>query len=259
MLKELRQKRPLVHNITNYVVAQFVANGLLALGASPLMSDAIAEMPDLAKISDALAINIGTLNDRTILCAKEAIKRYKALDKPIVLDPVGCSASALRYDTSLEFLESEGVSALRGNAAELGSLVGISCESKGLDSHDATTPVEIIKRVAQKYSVIAVMTGKTDYVSDGKKVLSISGGSEYLALITGAGCLHSAACASFLGLKKDPLDSMVQLCALYKQAAFNAQKKVLENNGSNGSFLFYFLDALSLPIELENSLIKEVL
>ncbi|WP_000243087.1 hydroxyethylthiazole kinase [Helicobacter pylori] len=259
VLKELRQKRPLVHNITNYVAAQFVANGLLALGASPLMSDAIDEMQDLAKISDALAINIGTLNERIILCAKEAIKHYKALNKPIVLDPVGCSASALRYDTSLELLKSGGVSALRGNAAELGSLVGISCESKGLDSHDVTTPVEIIKRAAQKYSVIAVMTGKTDYVSDGKKVLSITGGSEYLAAITGAGCLHSAACTSFLGLKKDPLDSMAQLCALYKQAAFNAQKKALENNGSNGSFLFYFLDALSLPIELENSLIKEEL
>ncbi|WP_187915765.1 hydroxyethylthiazole kinase [Helicobacter pylori] len=259
MLKELRQKRPLVHNITNYVVAQFVANGLLALGASPLMSDAIAEMPDLAKISDALAINIGTLNERTILCAKEAIKRYKALNKPIVLDPVGCSASALRYDTSLELLESEGVSVLRGNAAELGSLVGISCESKGLDSKHSATPIEIVKRAAQKYSVIAVMTGKIDYVSDGKKVLSITGGSEYLAAITGAGCLHAAACASFLSLKKDPLDSMAQLCAFYKQAAFSAQKKALENNGSNGSFLFYFLDALSLPIELENSLIKEEL
>ncbi len=259
MLKELRQKRPLVHNITNYVAAQFVANGLLALGASPLMSDAIDEMPDLAKISDALAINIGTLNDRAILCAKEAIKHYKALNKPIVLDPVGCSVSALRYDTSLELLKSGGISALRGNAAELGSLVGISCESKGLDSNDATTPIEIVKLAAQKYSVIAVMTGKIDYVSDGKKVLSITGGSGYLALITGAGCLHTAACASFLGLKKDPLDSMVQLCALYKQAAFNAQKKALENNGSNGSFLFYFLDALSLPIKLENSLIKEVL
>ncbi|GAA7408457.1 hypothetical protein HpCK98_11120 [Helicobacter pylori] len=103
------------------------------------------------------------------------------------------------------------------------------------------------------------MTGKIDYMSDGKKVFSISGGSGYLALITGAGCLHAAACASFLSLKKDPLDSMVQLCAFYKQAAFNAQKKVLENNGSNGSFLFYFLDALSLPIKLENSLIKEEL
>ncbi|MDZ7551717.1 hydroxyethylthiazole kinase, partial [Helicobacter pylori] len=88
---------------------------------------------------------------------------------------------------SLELLKSGGISVLRGNAAELGSLVGISCESKGLDSHDTTTPVEIIKRVAQKYSVIAVMTGKTDYVSDGKKVLSITGGSGYLALITGAG------------------------------------------------------------------------
>lgn len=131
VLKELRQKRPLVHNITNYVAAQFVANGLLALGASPLMSDAIDEMQDLAKISDALAINIGTLNERTILCAKEAIKHYKALNKPIVLDPVGCSASALRHDTSLELLKSGGISALRGNAAELGSLVGISCESKG--------------------------------------------------------------------------------------------------------------------------------
>ncbi|GAB0000247.1 hypothetical protein VN1162_06280 [Helicobacter pylori] len=113
MLKELRQKRPLVHNITNYVVAQFVANGLLALGASPLMSDAIAEMQDLASISDALAINIGTLNERTILCAKEAIKHYKALNKPIVLDPVGCSASALRHGTSLELLKSGGISVLR--------------------------------------------------------------------------------------------------------------------------------------------------
>ncbi len=176
MLKELRQKRPLVHNITNYVVAQFVANGLLALGASPLMSDAIAEMQDLAKISDALAINIGTLNERTILCTKEAIKHYKALNKPIVLDPVGCSASALRHDTSLELLESGGISALRGNAAELGSLVGISCKSKGLDSHQAITPIEIVKLAAQKYFVIAVMTGKTDYVSDGKKVFSVTGG-----------------------------------------------------------------------------------
>ncbi|GAA7257867.1 hypothetical protein BD0084_15610 [Helicobacter pylori] len=78
-------------------------------------------------------------------------------------------------------------------------------------------------------------------------------------MCTGVGWLHIAVCASFLSLKKDPLDSMVQLCALYKQAALNAQKKALENNGSNGSFLFYFLDALSLPIKLENSLIKEKL
>ncbi|AFI05374.1 hydroxyethylthiazole kinase [Helicobacter cetorum] len=259
MLKELRQKRPLVHNITNYVAAPFVANGLLALGASPLMSDAIVEMQDLAQISDALAINIGTLNERTILCSKEAIKHYKALNKPIVLDPVGCLASALRYNTSLELLESGGISVLRGNVAELGSLVDISCESKGLDAYYSTKSIEIVKLVAQKYSVIAVMTGKVDYVSDGKKVFSISGGSEYLALITGAGCLHTAVCASFLSLKKDPLHSMTQLCALYKQAAFNAQKKALENKGSNGSFLFYFLDALSLLQSVENSVIKEVL
>lgn len=104
-----------------------------------------------------------------------------------MLDPVGCSASALRYDTSLELLESEGVSALRGNAAELGSLVGISCESKGLDSHYATTPVEMVKRAAQKYSVIAVMTGKIDYVSDGKKVLSITGGANIWPQLLGLG------------------------------------------------------------------------
>ena len=164
----LREKSPLVHNITNYVAMNFSANALLAIGASPVMAHAVEEMDDMVAIASALVINIGTLDAewvRGMLCAGRAAH---SMGKPIVLDPVGAGATPYRTATAWEIIRECCPTIIRGNASEIMALVNADITSKGVDSSQSSDDaLESAKQLALSTGAVVVISGATDYITDG--------------------------------------------------------------------------------------------
>ena len=167
-LDKVRGQNPLVHNITNGVAMNFTANGLLALGASPIMADEVSEMADMAAICSALLINIGTLRRQTVEAMLAAGKAANARGIPVVFDPVGAAATQFRRDTVERLLAEVRFAAIRGNAAEMAYIAGGAWQGKGVDAGGgAANAVEVAATAAKRYGCVAAVSGATDYVSDG--------------------------------------------------------------------------------------------
>ncbi len=183
---KVRDICPLVHCITNYVTVNDVANCILAIGASPIMADDIAEAADITSISKALVINMGTLNARTVESMVAAGKKANELGVPVVFDPVGAGASNFRNETAKRILENVKISILRGNLSEMSYLAGLEVSTKGVDTSEAdekNDPVSVAKKTAAKYNCVAAITGAVDTITDGKRVARISNGHPYLSRI----------------------------------------------------------------------------
>lgn len=202
LLEKVRENVPLIHNITNYVTVNDVANAVLAIGASPIMADDIGEAADITAISSALVLNMGTLNARTIQSMKAAGRRANEQGTPVVFDPVGAGASALRNKTAREITGEVKLSIIRGNLSELSYLAGLGASTKGVDSSGAdekNDAVSVAKAVANKFGCTAALTGKTDVITDGARVIKIENGHALLSKVTGTGCMTSALTGSFAG------------------------------------------------------------
>jgi len=217
-LEDLRARRPLVHNITNYVAMTVSANMLLALGASPAMVHAVEEVEDFVAISDALAVNIGTLSPPWVAAMRAAVTRARALGKPWVLDPVGCGATAYRTQVAVE-LAGLKPSVIRGNASEVMSLAGqVGAGGKGVDS---TAPAEYATSaavaLAQRTGSVVAITGETDYVSDGTTLIAVHSGHALMPLSTALGCSLSAVSAAFTAVRP-PRDAAVAALAVFGAA-----------------------------------------
>ena len=246
VLAAVRGKCPLVHNITNYVAANDCANALLAYGASPIMADDIGEAPDIASISSALVLNIGTLNRRTVASMLAAGRRANELGVPVVLDPVGAGASKLRDDTTRELLSQVKLTIIRGNISELSFAAGLSAATKGVDaaaSDGGNDAVSVAKAVAKKYGCTAAVTGAVDAISDGERIVRIHNGHPMLSKVTGTGCMASALTGACAGAGPDPF-----LAAAAGVASMGiAGELAFEQAGSagTGSFRVAIIDALS--------------
>ncbi len=206
LLREVRIKNPLIHNITNYVTVNDCANAILAIGASPIMADDVAEVEEIVSISSALVINIGTLNQRTITSMIIAGKKANELHVPVVLDPVGAGASSLRNKTTQEILSEVKIDIIRGNLSEISFVAGLSASTKGVDTSKADERNDaeaIAKSVANKYSCVVGITGQVDVISDGIRVAKVANGHKLLSKVTGTGCMTSALVGSFCGITKD--------------------------------------------------------
>lgn len=206
LLREVRIKNPLIHNITNYVTVNDCANAILAIGASPIMADDVAEVEEIVSISSALVINIGTLNQRTITSMIIAGKKANELHIPVVLDPVGAGASSLRNKTTQEILSEVKIDIIRGNLSEISFVAGLSASTKGVDTSKADERNDaeaIAKSVANKYSCVVGITGQVDVISDGIRVAKVANGHKLLSKVTGTGCMTSALVGSFCGITKD--------------------------------------------------------
>lgn len=222
-LRLIRNRHPLVHCITNTVVTNFSANGLLAVGASPIMADAIEEIEEIVQISDALLINIGTLHARTAAAMSAAIDAAKRKGIPVVLDPVGAGASKYRLETVRKFLETRAMTLIRCNAGELAAIAGVDWNAKGVDSGSGDADIEPIAReVAARYNSLVIVTGAADILTDGESVIRVHGGNEKITRITGTGCLLSALCAALLASTNEPLNGLEGLLSDYKKAAERA-------------------------------------
>jgi len=217
-LRKINKKKPLVHCITNYVVANMTANGLLAIGASPVMADAFEEVEEMTSKSDALLLNIGTLNEKTIASMKVAGKSANVHRVPIVLDPVGAGATLLRSRTTLSLLKLLKVSLIRCNVGELAAIAGVNWSAKGVDSGSGELDVvQTAKIVAHDYNCMVIVTGEMDVLTNGYEVELITGGHEKITKVTGSGCLLSAFCAALLASSTEPFTDLANLLREYKQ------------------------------------------
>lgn len=241
-LNELRSQSPLVHCITNHVVANFQANGLLALGASPIMADAIEEAAEIAAVSSCTLLNIGTLDRAAVESMIAAGKSASIKGRPLVLDPVGAGATAFRKQTVEKLLEELAFTLIRGNAGEIASIAGVEWEAKGVDAGVGSANIdEAAKKVARRYRCLVAVTGETDIVTDGEKIIRITGGHPLMARITGMGCLLSAVCAAFLSIDVNaPLEMTAYSLAFYKRAG----EMAAEQSSGPGDFAVHFLNAL---------------
>lgn len=243
-LDQVRAQNPLVHNITNLVSAHFSANGLLAIGASPIMSGVGEEMEQLAQINSALAINLGTPTPEQVVAMKRAAHAMHQLGKPVVLDPVGVGATKYRQETTLALLDEIHVNLIRGNAGEIAFLAGVEWQSKGVDagSGDADNLGAIAKACANKYHCVVALSGKTDYISDGKQVIAIHNGTPLFPKITASGCLLAAICAAFLAVADDDLVATVDAVLTYAIAGELAAKPLKPTQ--TGTFYTQLIDTL---------------
>lgn len=205
LLKKLKKKNPLVHNITNYVTVNDCANILLAIGASPIMADDIREAADITSISSALVINIGTLNERTIESMILSGKKANESDIPVVFDPVGAGASYFRNETTKRILDEVKIDVLRGNMSEIKFIAGLSSETKGVDASESDIKggneegIRAAESLARKYKCVTAITGVTDIVSDGERTVILENGTKMLSKVTGTGCMTTALVGGFLG------------------------------------------------------------
>jgi hydroxyethylthiazole kinase len=223
-LRGLRDAKPLVHQITNYVVMNETANATLALGALPVMAHAREEVEEMTGLAGALVINIGTLSAHWVEAMLAAGRAASARGLPVVLDPVGAGATAYRTDMARRILDEVEVTVLRGNAGEVATLVGVEAEVRGVESIGAGgEPAELAREAARRLGVVASVTGPVDHVSDGRSVLAVSNGHELLGAVTGTGCMSSAITGCFLAAKPgEPLEAAAEALAAFGVAGEDA-------------------------------------
>ncbi|MCL4477685.1 MAG: hydroxyethylthiazole kinase [Deltaproteobacteria bacterium] len=240
-LLKIRKTKPLVHHITNYVVMNVSANITLALGASPVMAHAKPEVEDMASIAQVLYLNIGTLSDEWIEAMIMAGKMANRSHVPVLLDPVGAGATIYRTQTANRILKEVKVNVLKGNGGEMQSLAGEDVKVKGVDSTTSASP-DIASALASKYGLIAVVTGKDDYVSDGKKTAVISNGTDMFQKITGAGCMLGSIIASFMAINNDYFTASIQGLVSFEIAG----EKAVTKSKLPGGFMPALIDAISI-------------
>ena len=226
-LRALRERKPLVHQITNYVVMNETANATLALGALPVMAHAPEEVEDMVALAGALVLNIGTLSRPWVDAMLLAGKAATAAGIPVVLDPVGAGATRYRTDTAKRILDEVNVTVLRGNAGEVATLVGVDAEVRGVESvGGGGDPAELARAAGSALGLVASVTGPTDHVSDGERVVAVANGDPLLASITGTGCMSSALTGCFLAVAPDrPLEAAAEALVAFGIAGEDAARE----------------------------------
>jgi hydroxyethylthiazole kinase len=242
-LRALREAKPLVHQITNYVVMNETANATLALGALPVMAHAREEVEEMVGLAGALVLNIGTLSEHWIEAMLLAGRAANERGIPVVLDPVGAGATRFRTETAKRLLTEVDVTVLRGNAGEVATLVGVAAEVRGVESIDAGgDPAGLAREAGRTLGLVASVTGPVDHVSDGERMLAVANGHELLGRVTGTGCMSSALTGCFLAAKPgEPLEAAAEALAAFGVAGEDAAR---EAHGP-GTFHAYLYDALA--------------
>ena len=241
-LAAVRERRPLVHNITNYVVMNETANAIQALGALPVMAHAKEEVAEMVRLAGALVLNIGTLSEAWIDAMLTAGLEANARGVPVVLDPVGAGATAYRTETARRLLGQLDVAVLRGNAGEVATLVGVEAEVRGVESVGAGgDPAELAREAARRLGLVAAVTGAVDHVSDGERSAAVANGHPLLASITGTGCMSTALTGCFLAGKEDAFEAAVEALVAFGVAGEDA---AADAKGP-GSFHVGLYDALA--------------
>jgi hydroxyethylthiazole kinase len=241
-LRDLRERKPLIHQITNYVVMNETANATLAIGALPVMAHAIEEVEEMASVAGALVLNIGTLSKPWIEAMLLAARAANTTGAPIVLDPVGAGATKLRTETAKRLLGETEIAVVRGNAAEVATLAGRQAEIRGVESIEADdSGSELARAAASTLGCVVAVTGAVDHISDGDRVVAVANGHELLSTVTGTGCMATALTGCFLAVASDrPLEAATEALVAFGVAGEDAAQGAT----GPGSFHVNLYDAL---------------
>lgn len=252
IFENVKEKAPLIHNITNYVTVNDCANIVIACGASPIMADDRNEVADITTICAGLNINIGTLNSRTVASMLIAGKLANELNHPVVLDPVGAGASKLRTETAMQLLEEVKFTIIRGNISEIKTLASGSGTTKGVDADVAdkiteenlNSVISFAKAFAEKTGAVIAITGAIDIVADSTKAYCIRNGHPMMSSITGTGCQLSAMTTAFVTANPDhPLEAAAAAVCAMGYAGEMAHSRLSEMDG-NSTYRNYIIDAI---------------
>lgn len=242
LMARVRTTKPLVHQITNFVVMNSTANITLCAGALPVMAHAPEEVAEMAACAGALVLNIGTLwseqVDAMLLAGRAANQR----GIPVILDPVGAGATRLRTDTSKRLLHELKIAVVRGNAAEIGVLAGAEAKISGVESLGVTEDsAQIALRFARQYGCVAAVTGAVDVVSDGTRLLRVANGHPLMSQVTGTGCMATAVVAAYAAVEPD-----YALAAAAALAAYGLAGEIAGARAQGpGTFQMHLFDALA--------------
>jgi hydroxyethylthiazole kinase len=240
-LSALRTQKPLIHNITNYVVMNYTANALLAMGASPVMAHAHNEVEDMVAFAGALVLNIGTLTDDWILSMITAGRKASEQQIPVILDPVGSGATPLRTDSAKKIIAETRVGVIRGNASEILSLRHAESKTKGVDSiHSVEEAAKTATVLARELDTTLAITGPVDLVTDGDRVIRVENGHPLMGFVTGTGCTATVTIGAFLAVDTDAVTATATALAYFGLAGEIAG----QNASAPGSFMIQMLDAL---------------
>ena len=237
----VRAKSPLVHNITNYVVMNNTANALLAIGASPVMAHWVDEVEDMVAIADSLVLNIGTLDDSWVEGMIRAGIAAHNRGIPIILDPVGAGATPARTTAALNIIKQCHPTIIRGNGSEIMALVDANIKSKGVDSSaQSGDALSAAQKLAVECRAVVVISGATDYITDGTEVFTVEGGDPIMTSVTGMGCTSTAIIGAFAAVVNSPMVAATTAMAVMSLAGERAAKR----SSGNGSMQVNFLDEL---------------
>lgn len=251
IIENVKNKKPLVHNITNYVTVNDCANILLACGGSPIMADDILEVADITSICDSLVINIGTLNSRTIESMIKAGQKSNELRHPVILDPVGAGASKFRTETTKILLDTINFSVIRGNISEIKTVYKGIGTTKGVDADNSDTVTDenlsetilFAKELSEKTGAIIAITGAIDIVADKKTAYVIRNGHPMMSQITGTGCMLTSVIGVYCASNKNNLleATATAVCAMGFCGEL-AYQKTMELGGGTASFKINLMD-----------------
>lgn len=243
LLARVKQLNPLVHQITNYVTANDCANMTLAVGASPVMAQEMAEVAEMAEQARALVVNIGTVQSNVVGAMFTAAARAKALSIPVVFDPVGAGATGYRTGIAKRFLREASPDIVRCNMSELKVLCGMDASVKGVDSTAECSGGESAAReLAKRVGGVVAVTGKKDIVTDGETVIEIANGCEMLTKVTGTGCMTTALTACFAGVGDTLTGAAAGICCMGIAGEIAASS--LRKQESVGTFKTRLFDAV---------------
>lgn len=242
ILRRVRERRPLIHQITNFVVMNITANATLSVGALPVMAHAREEVEEMAASAQALVLNLGTLWPEQVEAMLLAGRAANRRGIPVVLDPVGAGATRLRTGAALRLLAELEIRIVRGNAAEMAALAGqhasiSGVEAVGMEDRLAAAALEF----ARRYHCVAAVTGGVDAVTDGTRLLRVANGHPLMASVTGTGCMATAVIASFAAIEEDPLLAAASALAIYGLAGEQAAARA----AGPGTFPPHLFDALA--------------
>ena len=242
----VRQNAPLVHSITNFVVMNFNANVLLALGASPVMAHACEEVEDMASIAQSLVLNIGTLEPDWIKAMLLAQAKARSRLIPIVLDPVGAGATPYRNQSLAQIIEQGPPSIVRGNASEIMSVVGLSTQTKGVDSSvGSNLALDAAESLAQRIQGVVCVSGETDYVLDHQgRLVTLHNGHPWMTKVTGVGCSATAMIGAFAAVQADAWRATAAAMAYLGVVGEVAYEMIAQLSAGVGTYQAKLLDNL---------------
>lgn len=246
LIGTVRERQPLVYSITNYVTVNDCANAILAIGGSPIMSDEIEEAADIASIANAVVINIGTLNTRTVEAMIEAGKAANKKGIPVILDPVGAGATKYRTEVTKTLLNEIKFTVIRGNISEICAVCKGKSNTRGVDAGgmdimSVTDIAAMCKDLSKETGSVIAVTGKVDVIADGETAYAVRNGSHYMSKITGSGCMLSCILGAFCG----GVDSYLEACVCGISAMGIAGEQAENKMEGTGSFRVHLIDGLS--------------